>query len=369
MTNPTLIGIMGLCAIAACWSLAVVLFRTGAPGSTARKLGLLLIFEGVALVTAGFPEFAFDIHQQLAGNMVHGAATGIAHWLNDGAILALYPPFLAAALLTGLTRPFARKGVRIAMWIYAMAVSIGAIVLSGMINNSTGALVLYASMMLLFIYGFVAAIDAWRRAEPGLARTRAGIFAIAFGIRDLSWGFVYGASVWMTWTETFSWATSLYWEVKFVYALGTLIAVPLIAYGVLRSHLFDIDLKVRWTLKQSTFAAAVVTITFVVSEGVEMLVAAELGDKWGLVAAGVALLLLKPLQAFAEGVVSLLMPNTRNTPGYESVRKAEVYGAAFAEAAEEGGVSDKERALLDRLRDSLDLTPDEARAIELKVRV
>ena len=369
MTNPTLIGVMGLCAIAACWSMAVVLFRTGAPGSIARKLGLLLIFEGLVLVTAGFPEFAFGIHEQLSGNILLGAAMGITHWLNDGAILALYPPFLAAALLTGLTRPFALRSVRVAMWIYAMGVAIGAIVLRGMFNNSTGALVLYASMMLLFIYAFVAAIDAWRQAEPGLARTRAVIFAVAFGIRDLSWGFVYGASVWMTWTETFSRETSLFWEVKFVYALGTLIAVPLIAYGVLRSHLFDIDLKVRWTLKQSTFAAAVVTITFVVSEGVEMVVAAELGDKWGLVAAGVALLFLKPLQAFAERMVSLLMPNTQNTPGYENFRKAEVYGAAFAEAAEEGGVSDKERALLNRLRDSLELTPDEASAIELKVTV
>ena len=160
MTNPTLIGVMGLCAIAACWSMAVVLFRTGAPGSIARKLGLLLIFEGLVLVTAGFPEFAFGIHEQLSGNILLGAAMGITHWLNDGAILALYPPFLAAALLTGLTRPFALRSVRVAMWIYAMGVAIGAIVLRGMFNNSTGALVLYASMMLLFIYAFVAAIDA-----------------------------------------------------------------------------------------------------------------------------------------------------------------------------------------------------------------
>jgi hypothetical protein len=52
-----------------------------------------------------------------------------------------------------------------------------------------------------------------------------------------------------------------------VYALGTLVSVPLIAYGILRTQLFDIDLRIRWTIKQSTFTATVVIIVFVLSEG------------------------------------------------------------------------------------------------------
>lgn len=367
MLNPMLIGIIGVMAITACWSLAVVLFRVGAPGSMARKLGLLLIIEGLTLVTAGFPTYALGLSEQLASNMILGASMGITHWLADGVMLSLYPPFLAAALLTGLTRPFSHKGIRIAMWVYGMGVAISAIVFKGFLGIEAFGTVLYASMMLLFIYGLVAAIDAWRHAKPGLTKTRAGIFAIAFGIRDISWGFVYGASAWMTSSGTFSTESELFWQVKLIYGVGTLIAVPLIAYGILRTHLFDIDLKVRWTIKQSTFAAAVVFITFVVSEGVEMLVAAELGDKWGLVAAGIAVVLLKPLQALAERVVSLIMPNTNNTQTYRDTRKTEVYEAAYAEAVEEGGISDKERSLLNRLRDSLELTPNEASAIELKV--
>jgi len=156
----------------------------------------------------------------------------------------------------------------------------------------------------------------------------------------------------------------LFWQVKIVYALGTLLAVPLIAYGILSTHLFDIDLKIRWTVKQFTYAASVLVITFVISEGVEMLVAAELGDAWGLVAAAIAVLLLKPLQAFAEWVVSLLMPNTLNTADYRHARKIQVYEAAFTEAQAEGGVSAKERALLNHLRDSLGLSEAETRVIE-----
>ena len=172
----------------------------------------------------------------------------------------------------------------------------------------------------------------------------------------------------MEWTGTFSPEIALFWQVKFVYALGTLLAVPLIAYGILRSQLLDIDLKIRWTIKQSTFAAMVVAITFVISEGIEILVAAELGDMWGLVAAGVALLLLKPLQAFADRVVSLLMPNTQNTVEYKSTRKAQIYGEAVAEAFAEGGISDKERNLLVRLRDLLELSESDAQTIEREVR-
>ena len=68
MLNITLIGIIGVFAIAACWSLAVVLFRVGAPGSMARKLGLLLIIEGLTLATAGFPEFALGLFEQPESN-------------------------------------------------------------------------------------------------------------------------------------------------------------------------------------------------------------------------------------------------------------------------------------------------------------
>ena len=61
MSSVTLIGIIGLVAVAACWALAVVLFRVSTAGSVARKLAVLLVFEGFVLVTAGFPDMAFDV--------------------------------------------------------------------------------------------------------------------------------------------------------------------------------------------------------------------------------------------------------------------------------------------------------------------
>jgi hypothetical protein len=58
------------------------------------------------------------------------------------------------------------------------------------------------------------------------------------------------------------------------------------------------------------------------------------------------------------------MPNTKNTPEYTSFRKMQVYEEALTEAQFEEGISEKERALLVRLRDSLGISESDADAIE-----
>ncbi len=65
MDKWQLVGILGLVAIAACWGLAVVLYRVGTAGSVARKLALLLVIEGVTLLSAGFPHFALGLGESL----------------------------------------------------------------------------------------------------------------------------------------------------------------------------------------------------------------------------------------------------------------------------------------------------------------
>jgi hypothetical protein len=154
------------------------------------------------------------------------------------------------------------------------------------------------------------------------------------------------------------------WLGKLVYALGTLTAIPLIAYGVLRTQLFDIDLRIRWTIKQSTVAAAILAVVFLVSEGASQFLSAELGNVAGLLAAAVVMFFLAPLQRFAESVASAAMPNTKNTPEYTMFRKMQVYEEAVSEAHYKGGISEKERALLVRLRDSLGISVSDADAIE-----
>jgi len=364
MSQYQLTGILGLLAIAACWSLAVVLYRVEAAGKTARMLALLLVVEGITLVTAGFPEFALGLDQNFYDAHPFLDQLGfIAHTVGDAAMLALYPAFLAAALQTKLVRPFASKRMRIVMAIASVMLVI-AVQLSSPDISTT---ILYLSLSLLFGFALIASIHAWLVAPAGIARDRARIFALAFGFRDICWGLVYAGSIWSIWTGTYFSAldmTELEWLFKNIYALGTLLAVPTIAYGILRAHLFDIDLRIRWTIKQSTLATTVVTSVFLLSEGADRLLSAELGNFAGLLAAAVVVFFLAPLQRFAESVASKAMPNTKNTPEYAAHRKMQVYEAAVVEANLEGGISDKERSLLNRLRDSLDISASDAEMLE-----
>lgn len=367
MLQPQLIGILGLVAIAACCGLAIVLFRVGPAGSTARKLALLLLIESIILLTAGFPEFLMGTDQSFLGENypVLAIINVIVHHAGDAALLALYPPFLALALQTRLARPFGEKRMRMAVSVTSAMLFLSTIVFGAAWNSPVGALFLYLAMMLMFVFGLVASIHAWRTARRGLERQRAGIFALAFGLRDVGWGLSYGTFAWFIWTQPeMAGMTDAAWLGKLVYALGTLLAVPLIAYGILRAHLFDIDLRIKWTIKQSTLAAIVVTFIFLISEGADRFLSAELGNFAGLLAAAAVVFFLAPLQRFAESVASTAMPNTENTPEYAAFRKMQVYEEAVSEAYMEGGVSDKERALLVRLRDSLGISETDAIAIE-----
>jgi len=366
MEPRQLVGILGLVAIAACWAFAVVLYRVGPEGSVARKLSLLLFVEGFTLLTAGFPELTLGISDQALFNEhpVYLRISFIAHTVGDSAMLALYPPFLAAALQTKLTRPFAGEPMRIGLLVLAAAL-VFVVQLSSL---RVGATVLYFSLSLLFGFALVASIHAWHIAAA-VNRARARSFALAFGLRDICWGFSYGVSLWLIWIGAYMTEseTDLDMPAKIVYALGTLLCVPLVAYGILRSHLFDIDLRLRWTIKQSTLAAVIVTIIFVISEGADRLLSAELGNVAGLFAAAAVVFFLAPLQRLAESVAAAAMPHTQNTPEYAAFRKMQVYEEAVMEAHFEGGISDKERSLLNRLRDSLAISESDATAIEADI--
>ncbi len=357
--NP--IAFLAIVAVAMCWALAVVLYRVGTTGGVARMLALLLVAEGVTLISTGYIDL-FLTSAVTASSWYPGwfRAEEIVHTLGDCAMIALYPPFLAVALQTKLTRPFAGKRMRFGL----AGVSVALFFAVELSPLKFGATLLYLVLTLLFGFALVASIHAWYVAA-GTVRSRARAFALSFGFRDICWGFVYGYAIWMIWFGQYyvvdpDASTPIY----YVYAFGTLFAVPLIAYGILRAHLFDIDLHIRWTIKQSTLAAAFVAIMFLLSEGADRLLSAELGNFAGLLAAALVVFFLAPLQRFAERVASVAMPNTQNTPEYTAFRKMQVYEEAVAEAHYEGGISQKERALLVRLRDSLGISASDAEAIE-----
>jgi hypothetical protein len=354
------VSVLALVAVAMCWSLAVVLYRVGTTGSVARKLSLLLLVEGITLISTGY------IDSMLAPELIETdfypswvLFEGIVHTVGDGLMLVLYPPFLAAALGIELTRPFESKSALAGL----TAIATISILMVYFLPLPYGPVPLYLLLCALFGYALVASIQAWR-ASIGAARSRARSFALAFGIRDVCWFFVYGAAIWLITQDAYSIVdmntTS---PVYVIYALGTLLAVPLIAYGILRSQLFDIDLRIQWTIKQSTLAAIFVALVYLISEGADRFLSEELGNWAGLLASALVVFFLAPLQRFAERVASAAMPNTHNTPEYAAFRKMQVYESSVSDALI-GGVSEKERVLLNTLRDTLGISPADAMSLE-----
>ena len=354
------IGTLALVALTLCWSLAATLYRVGTPGSVARRLSLLLLVEGATLISTGYLDlFLTDSARSAGWYPAFFRVEEIVHTVGDCLMLALYPPFLAAAIRTRLTAPFAAPSVQKAL--LAMAAVMCGIVLWGPLK--LGGTLLYVSLVILFAYALLVSVHAWFTAK-GMAKTRAGIFAIAFGLRDICWGVIYGWATLTLWQGTYAVVDPNATTAPYlVYALGSLLAVPLIAYGILRTQLFDVDLKIQWTIRQSTVAAAFVAVFYVVTESADRFFEIQFGNWIGVLASAMLIFFLAPLQRIAERVAGAIMPNTTDTPEYAAYKKMQVYEAALLDAFP-GGISEKERTLLDHLRDSLGISAADAAALE-----
>ncbi len=66
----------------------------------------------------------------------------------------------------------------------------------------------------------------------------------------------------------------------------------------------------------------------------------------GLICTATLIFFLEPIERAAQRFSDAVMPNTRATPEYESYRKLQVYEAALQSALEQGGISDRERHML-----------------------
>ena len=93
------IGFLALIALTMCWGLAIVVFRVSPAESVGRQLALLLVVEGATLVSTGYIDL-FLTEAARAGSWYPAfyRVEEVVHTVGDCLMLALYPPFLAAAL-------------------------------------------------------------------------------------------------------------------------------------------------------------------------------------------------------------------------------------------------------------------------------
>ena len=185
---------------------------------------------------------------------------------------------------------------------------------------------------------------------------------MAFGARDLAFGgvFLY-ASLFFDGTPS-----SLFIAVQ-IAAWALMIYVAMTAYGIAVYHLFDIELRFKWTLERGTLAAAFIAVFFVVSEGAATVLSDQLGALAGLLATGLLVFALAPLQRSAERLANAALPAVQDTPEYRAYRQLQIYGEALTDAHAKGPITPVGRLALEKLRESLGLAEEVAAEFEAKL--
>lgn len=363
-------GVPGVLVLVLAWTAAIIALRAGAGRSLNRRLAAVLLLEGV-YGAGNFGLIFFVTAPEWAARLALVAAVAMA------TLPLQYLAFLGGSLRTPLVRPLrSRSGLWI-IHVLTLAAAVTVLALPGRFITPVFeppwapwnfTYVGWGPRIVQFhgivsVFALVVSIDAFRRAPRGSdARGRAGWFVIAFGIRD---AFIAAIQILMPVVRPIPfWGDFIY---NPVHGLMYAAYVPLLAYAVLRHQLLEIDLRVRFVLRQGSVGAVVAGVFLVVSELLESIVRVE-GVMLGVLLAAVIAIVLHPAQRLAERFVSAVMPGVRPSAEYLDHRRVVVFRGALESAVAGGTVSERERGILARLKQDLGISDEEAAAIERSVR-
>ena len=209
------------------------------------------------------------------------------------------------------------------------------------------------------------AVSAAIRSTPGVNRRSAFAYLAGIGTIDV---FILWSLLAEFWPGLIADALSSAWQWMGFTLYGVWFPAW-VAYAILSTRLFDIDLRIKWAINQGSLVAIFVAVFFAVGLFMQEWLTQSLGLLGGAVAAGALFLVLTPLRRFTAGIASRVMPNTVATPAYEAHRKVEIYREALRDTLETGGsITASERRLLDRLRDQLGLDAPSVAVLESEAR-
>ncbi len=355
---------LGIPAALVAWAFALYVLVVAPPTRGARFLMAMLVIDGVAVISS-YSNWAYV--DQFLGSMRLGELWGSIHQASDWALIAVYLPFLGLTLESTLVRPLKNVVFRNLVMYVGLGIALAMFVLPLEIREHFR-VPFYVVICIVLTYGFIAAIHTWATATSEAKRERAKAFTLAFGIRDVLWTFTFALNAlyyYGVFGDGFSDDVSaLPAIVPFAYAAALILYVPLVAYGVLRVQLFDVDLRLKRTLKRSTIAAAFVATFFVVSELAGEFLSSQLGTVLGIVVTGGLVFFLDPIQRAAERLSNAAMPNTVQTPEYENYRKLQVYESALQAALEDGHISQRQRRVLDSMVTTMGIDAKLAQQLE-----
>jgi len=357
---------LGIPAAFIAWGFALYVFVVAPPSRGARYLVAMLIIDGLAVISSyGNSPYVDRILLDLIGWA--GFSWPEIHQASDWALIAVYLPFLGMTLDSPLVAPLKNKFVRGISLFGGLAIALSMFFLSDE-TREWFRVPFYTVICIVLAWGFAAAIHSWYIATSEAKRARAKAFTLAFGVRDVLWTFTFAMNVAHYYgyigDGTTEMSGMMQIMVPFLYEFAVILYVPLVAYGVLRVQLFDVDLRIKRTIKRSTVAAAFVATFFVVSELAGNYLSSQLGTVLGVLCTGALVFFLDPIQRTAERLSDAAMPNTHDTPEYESYRKLQVYESAVQAALEDGHISARQRRVLGSLVESMGLDARIAEQLE-----
>ncbi len=359
---------LGIPAAFVAWGFALYVFVLAPPSRGARFLIAMLLVDGFAVITSHDNYLFINPILESLGLPV---IAPVIHQVSDWALVAVYLPFLGMTLKSPLVAPLRHPVISRAILFGGLGIAVSLFFLPHELREPFR-FPFYFLIVVVLAWGFIAAVHSWRIATNEADRERALAFTLAFGVRDVLWtisftyytvatlGFVdsgIGGYPDSNATTTDIWMILLYEVAVFIY-------VPLVAYGVLRVQLFDIDLRIKRTIKRGTIAAAFVATFFVVSELAGNYLTDQFGTILGVLGTAVLLFFLDPIQRAAEGLSNAAMPNTVATPEYENFRKLQVYDSAVKAALEDGHISDRQRRVLDSMLQTMGIDSQVAEQME-----
>jgi hypothetical protein len=366
----TFVGALGVLAMLVAWAMAALVLANGHGGRPTRALAILLFMDGTGaglgnglmfLTSSPADAYAFQALAILPysflplvyGSFVSTLDSPLARPLRTRAFRAAAGAIGGAAILLMVLRPRLVVSDLVEPWYapYDQVIGPSFYVFFGLIG-------------ILCAYGTVVALSTLLRAPRGsAARARARAYTAAFAARDA--GFIL---VLLLPLVDLALPATRYTDLGFENAVsGTaivLIYVPLLAYGILRTQLFDVDLRIKKGISRGTVSVVFLAFFLVVSQVAQNYLSAAYGYLVGGVATALLLLALTPVQRFAERVANVTMPHVRPTEEYFAFRKHEIYRQALLDAMQDGVVTARERAVLDGLRRSLGIDPAVAQEME-----
>ncbi|MDP6156831.1 MAG: histidine kinase N-terminal 7TM domain-containing protein [Candidatus Thermoplasmatota archaeon] len=138
------------------------------------------------------------------------------------------------------------------------------------------------------------------------------------------------------------------------------ISMSILAYGILKERLFDIDIIVKRSIQYSLVTFALTGVFFLVEKMMENLVKIEVVGQTklsGFISAGVVILSSMPVKAIGKKLVEKWFPDVKALDPLEAqkMRDLEIYKEQLRVALAGGSVEWNERRLLGQLRKSYEI--------------